>query len=122
MTQTFHSEDAVDVVVTNNAAAQRYEAHVDGELAGLTTYVAVGDRVVFTHAEVDARWEHKGVGSALARGALDDVVAHGKLITPKCPFIVSYVLSHPSYLEHVDARHRGELEARAGRPTDREGK
>jgi uncharacterized protein len=122
MTRTFHDADAVDVVVTNNTAARQYEAHVDGELAGLTTYVLVADRVVFTHAEVDPRWEHKGVGSALARGALDDVIAAGKLITPKCPFIVSYVLSHPSYLENVDARHRAELEATAGGPTDREGK
>jgi predicted GNAT family acetyltransferase len=109
---------ALDVVVTNNQAARRYEAHVGTDLVGLTTYLLDGDRVVFTHAEVYPRWEGEGVGSALARAALDDVVSQGKLITPKCPFIVDYVQRHPSYLDHVDPRHRSQLEAAA--PTNRE--
>ena len=102
---------APDVVVTNNEAARRYEVHVGGELAGLTTY----------HADRRPGGVHPRRGlSALggtrrrqrtARAALDDVIAHGKLITPKCPFIVNYVEHHPAYLDHVDARHRGELEA-----------
>jgi uncharacterized protein len=107
---------ALDVAVTNNESAGRYEAHVDGVLAGFTTYRNRDNRVVFTHAEVYPRWEGQGVGSALARGALDDVVARGKVITPLCPFIVDYVIRHPSYLEHVDEPHREELTA----TTDRE--
>jgi predicted GNAT family acetyltransferase len=109
MTQTPTDAGEPDLVVTNNAAARRYEVHVGGELAGLTTYLLDDNRVVFTHAEVYPRWEGKGVGSALAKAALDDVIAQGKLITPKCPFIVDYVRRHPSYLEHVDERHRRDL-------------
>jgi uncharacterized protein len=90
-----------DVVVTDNQAAHRYEVRVGGELAGLTTYVVAGDRVVFTHAEVYPRFEGHGVGSALARAALDDVIAQGKVITPSCPFIRDFVQRHPSYQEHV---------------------
>jgi predicted GNAT family acetyltransferase len=111
VTQSSHDHSAPDVVVTNQAAAHRYEVHVDGVLAGLTTYRLHDDCVVFTHAEVYPRWEGHGVGSALARGALDDVIADAKLITPLCPFIVDYVRRHPSYLEHVDAAHRAEIEA-----------
>jgi predicted GNAT family acetyltransferase len=110
MTETSHDDTALDVVVTNKETASRYEAHIDGALAGLTTYRLVGDRVVFTHAEVYPRWEGQGVGSALARGALDDVVAHGKQITPLCPFIVDYIRQHPAYLDHVDAAHRADVE------------
>jgi predicted GNAT family acetyltransferase len=99
-------ESALDVVVTNHEAASRYEAHVDGQLAGLTTYRLVADRVIFTHAEVYPKWEGRGVGHALARGALDDTIARGKLITPLCPFIVDYVRHHPEYVEHVDVAHR----------------
>jgi predicted GNAT family acetyltransferase len=120
MTPTSREGAELAVTVTNNAAARRYEAHVDGELAGLVTYLLDGGRVVFPHAEVYPRWEDKGVGSSLARAALDDVVAQGKLITPKCPFIVNYVRHHPAYLEHVDPRHRAELEASAD-PTTSEG-
>jgi hypothetical protein len=104
------SSPAVDV--TNNKAALRYEAHVDGELAGFTTYQLHGDRVAFNHAEVFARWEGQGVGGKLARGALDDAIAHGKQITPLCPFIVRFVQRNPSYLEHVDPEHRHALEAK----------
>jgi predicted GNAT family acetyltransferase len=106
--------DALDVVVTNNKSALRYEAHIDGELAGLTTYLLHANRVVFTHAEVYPQWEGKGVASALARGALDDVIAQGKLITPLCPFIVHYVRDHQSYLEYVDPDHRESLRVTAG--------
>jgi len=111
-----------DVVVTDNRAAHRYEAHVDGELVGLTTYLLVDERVVFNHAEVYPKWEGHGVGSALARGALDDVVAQGKWITPKCPFIVDFVRQHPAYLEHVDERHRTEFVLGADGSTNLEGK
>jgi uncharacterized protein len=111
---TPQSEDsALDVSVINKEAASRYEAHVDGELAGLTNYRLRDDRVVFTHAEVYPRWEDQGVGSALAHFALDDVVAQGKLIIPDCPFIADYIRRHPKYLEHVDESHRGALETGA---------
>lgn len=110
MTEPSADDSAHDVVVINKETASRYEVHVDGELAGLTNYRVHGDRVDFTHAEVYPRWEGQGVGSALARWALDDVIAHGKLITPSCPFIADYVQHHPAYLEHVDSAHRAKLE------------
>jgi predicted GNAT family acetyltransferase len=111
MTDPTGDDDALDVVVTNNEAARRYEVHIGATLAGLTTYLLDDERVVFTHAEVYPQWEGKGVGTALARGALDDVIARGKLITPKCPFIVDFVRRHPSYVAHVDPVHRHEFEA-----------
>jgi predicted GNAT family acetyltransferase len=105
------ADPQLDVLVTNDKAALRYDAHVDGVLAGFTNYLLHDGRVVFTHAEVYPRWEGRGVGSALARGALDDVIAHGKIITPMCPFIESFVRRNPSYLEHVDEQHRRRLQA-----------
>jgi predicted GNAT family acetyltransferase len=97
--------------VKNNEAGHRYEVVVDGVTAGLLTYLLHDDKVVFNHAEVYPRFEGQGVGSALARSALDDVIAQGKTITPLCPFIVNYLAHHPSYLSHVDEVHRQEIEA-----------
>lgn len=97
--------------VTNNEAAHRYEVVVDGVTAGVLTYVRHDDRVAFNHAEVYPRFEGQGVGSALAKSALDDVIAQGKTITPVCPFVVNYISRHPSYLTHVDETHRQEIEA-----------
>lgn len=100
-----------EITVENNEAAHRYEVMVDGELAGLTTYLCQDDRVVFDHAEVYPRFEGHGIGGALAGAALSDVIAQGKVITPVCPFIVDYLARHPAYLKHVDDAHREEIES-----------
>jgi uncharacterized protein len=94
------------VDVSDNQPAQQYEARVDGALAGVITYTVHGDRVAFTHAEVLPRWRGRGIASALVREALDDAVAHGRLITPLCPFVVGFVRKHEEYQRHVDAAHR----------------
>ena len=51
------------VEITLNEPEHRYEAHVDGELAGFAVF-RLRDRIVFTHTEVDDRFE--GQGSAPA--------------------------------------------------------
>lgn len=106
------SQPEPELTVVNNEAAQRYEVTVEGTIAGILTYTLAADRVVFEHAEVYPRFEGRGVGSALAKAALDDVVAHGKTITPVCPFVVNYLTRHPAYLTHTDESHRAEIEAR----------
>jgi hypothetical protein len=92
-----------DVEVTHNEAEHRYEARVDGELAGSAYYDAADDLIVFTHTEVDDAFEGKGVGSALARGALDDVRADGRRkVVPRCPFIKGWIDRHPAYQDLLD--------------------
>lgn len=92
-----------DVQTTDNPEQQRYEARVDGELAGFAQYQLRGDRVVFTHTEVDDAFEGQGVGSALARGALDDVRARGLSAVPRCEFIRGWIDKHPDYADLVAA-------------------
>jgi predicted GNAT family acetyltransferase len=90
--------------ITRNDAEQQYEARVDGELAGIAQFQLDGDRIVFTHTEVDDRFEGQGVGSALARTALDDVRTRGTLrVVPRCEFIRSWIEQHPEYADLVDA-------------------
>jgi hypothetical protein len=112
MSQSSQDTPAVNVAVTDNKAQLRYEAHIDGERVGLATYLLQGDQVAFNHVEVDPKWEGQGVGSALARGALDDTIARGKVITPQCPFVVDFVSRNPAYLPNVDAALREEIESK----------
>jgi uncharacterized protein len=98
---------AVDVVITNNEAAHQYEAHVNGQLAGRTTYRLQGERVVFIHAEVSPTWEGRGIATTMVRYAFDDVISRGGRITPLCPFVVGFVRRNPSYLEYVDPSQSG---------------
>jgi predicted GNAT family acetyltransferase len=90
-----------DVQTTDNTEQHRYEARVDGELAGFAEYRVRGERVVFTHTEVDDAYEGQGIGSALARTALDEVRAAGRRAVPQCPFIRSWIDRHPEYADLV---------------------
>ena len=99
--------DKPDITVHNDPEHSRYEVLVDGESAGGAYYeINNAGRVVFTHTEVDKKWGGKGVGSALAKAALDDVRATGRQAIPICPFITSYIQRHPEYLDIVDEHHR----------------
>lgn len=83
-----------------NESENRYEAWLDGELAGAAYYDLDDKRVVFTHTEVEDRFEGHGVGSALARFALDDVRAEGsRRVVPRCPFIKGWIDKHPDYAD-----------------------
>lgn len=86
-----------DIEVRNNPDSSRYEARLDGTLAGFAEYRLRGESVVFTHTEVGDEFEGKGIGSALARGALDDVRAGGHDVVPECPFIKGWIEKHPDY-------------------------
>jgi len=88
------------VHVTTNADKNRYEAHLDGEVAGFAEYQLTDELIVFTHTEVHRVHEGKGVGSALARFALDDVRQHGgRRVLAICPFIKAWMLRHPDYAD-----------------------
>ena len=65
------------IEVRDNPNEHRYDVFVDGSLAGSTFYQTEPDLVIFTHTEIDPTYEGRGVGSALAREALDDVRRQG---------------------------------------------
>ncbi len=79
----------------------RYEITVDGEHAGYAFFELHHGVVVFTHTEVDDAFEGKGIGSQLARAALDDVRSRGLKARPLCPFIKAWIEKHPDYQELV---------------------
>ena len=86
--------------VTDNPNERRYEARIDGGLAGFAAYELDAARIVFTHTEVFAEFEGRGVGSALARTALDDVRGRGGLrVVPRCPFFRGWIDAHPDYAD-----------------------
>lgn len=94
-----------EVTVTNNPDASRYEAHIGTELAGFADYRLTERLIVFTHTEVDPAFEGKGVGGALARGALDGVRGAGEReVVAKCPFIASWIEKHPDYQDLLRSR------------------
>jgi uncharacterized protein len=91
-----------DVQVSKNEDAHRYEAYIDGERVGFAEYQLTDQLVVFTHTEVEDRCEGLGVGSTLAREALDDVRRDGaRKVLPLCPFIKGWIAHHEDYQDLV---------------------
>ena len=98
-----------DLTVTNNEAQQRYEVQVDGSLA-VVQYERRGNEIVLLHTDVPEALEGRGVGSALARSALEDARARDLTVVPVCPFVSAYIRKHPEYLALVAPHHRARLE------------
>ncbi len=94
----------MDVQVANNAEHQRYEARVDGALAAVADYIRTQELVAFTHTEVLAAFEGRGVGAQLVKAALADVPASHRLVLPVCPFVGGYLQRHPE--DYADLVYR----------------
>ena len=87
----------MSVTVADNTMASRYEARLDGALAGVSEYELTADTIIFLHTVVAEEHEGQGVGTAIARYALDDARARGLRVRPLCPFIRSWMQRHPEY-------------------------
>lgn len=87
---------SVDVV--HKAEAERYEIHVDGEVAGFTEAHPLDEAtVLFPHTEIEPAFEGQGLASRLVTGALDDIRARGLRIKVTCPYILAWLPKHPDY-------------------------
>jgi uncharacterized protein len=87
--------------VRDNRDEERYEASVEGDLAGVAVYRSRPGLIAFMHTEVDSAFKGAGVGSTLVREALDDARRRGLDVLPFCPFVNSYIESHRDYVDLV---------------------
>ncbi|OUC99763.1 GNAT family N-acetyltransferase [Streptosporangium minutum] len=92
----------MQVDVKLSPGGEFFEAEVDGKHAGQLEFVRRDGVIVYTHTEVDAEFEGKGVGGALVRAALDGARAEGVKIVPRCPFVKTWIERHPDYADLVE--------------------
>ncbi|HYW07359.1 MAG TPA: GNAT family N-acetyltransferase [Longimicrobium sp.] len=86
----------MDEKVIHNEAEGRYEFTTDGQTAVLAYTVEKG-MLSLDHTVVPPELEGRGIGSKLAKFALDEARAGGKKILPRCSFIRTYLERHPEY-------------------------
>ena len=86
----------MEPTVHNNPARSRYELEVDGHLA-VAVYTLTPGVITFVHTEVPKELGGRGVGTALARGALEDVRRQGLKVIASCPFITAFMAKHPEF-------------------------
>jgi predicted GNAT family acetyltransferase len=93
----------MQIEVTNDAEASRYELRLDGRLVGIADYRTTGTTVVFSHTEIDPPLRGRGLGAELVRAALDDVRAAGLTVVPLCWYVAQYIDEHPKYADLLAA-------------------
>ena len=91
------------MTVRDNPDKRRYEALVDGEVAGTIFYRELEDALALVHTEVEDAFEGQGIGSRLVAATLDDIRARGLQMQPMCPFVKAYVERHPEYQDLIAA-------------------
>lgn len=82
--------------VRDNIDRHRFELDADGHVA-FANYTRDGGIITFLHTEVPQELSGRGIGSALARGALDRARALGLKVVARCPFIAAYIEKHPEF-------------------------
>ncbi len=82
-------------VIIDAETASRYEARLDGVLAGFLDYVVKRGRLALVHTEVLPGNEGQGIGARLVQRGLDDARARGMLVIASCPYARAYVQRHP---------------------------
>jgi predicted GNAT family acetyltransferase len=93
--------EQTDVVVRRDEARHRYEAHLDDRLAGYLDYRERDGEIVLIHTETLEGFQGRGVASALARFAMDDVRARGLRAVALCAFLRSWLTRNPQYNDVV---------------------
>ena len=103
MTDTTPTRPVEEIQVVDIPDRRRYEARIGERMLGFVSYDLdpAGDRIVLVHTEVLPDAEGMGVGSRLARGALDDARVRGLKVTVVCPFITAYLRRHPGEYEDL---------------------
>jgi predicted GNAT family acetyltransferase len=82
--------------VRQNTQHQRFELDVEGHTA-LAYYRLAPGVITFTHTEVPKELSGRGIGSQLARGALEAARLQGLKVVAECPFVAGYIAKHPEF-------------------------
>lgn len=91
----------MDITVAHRDEIRRYVIEVDGERAGFVQYSDDPNVRIFTHTEIDASFEGRGLASQLVAQAIDDTVASGLQIAATCPYVVRWLEKHPELAEQL---------------------
>ncbi len=88
------------IAVVDNAAAQRFEAMLDGHLCVLV-YRIHGNTLLLDHTEVPTEVAGRGIAATLSQHALDSARARGMDVVPNCAYVAAWIRRHPAYADLV---------------------
>lgn len=82
-------------IVNDNPDRGRYEITLGGERVGLLTYRIGEGMMTMLHAEIDPAHGGRGLGTVLAREALEDARTRRLTVRPVCPFVAAVIRAAP---------------------------
>ena len=83
-----------DLTVRDNKDSNRFETDVDGLVAHLD-YQRNGNELAILHTEVPPALRRQGIGTLLAKTAMETARAEGLRLKVLCPFVREYRRKHP---------------------------
>jgi hypothetical protein len=95
--------------ILHNPDELRFESNINGSLAVLL-YQRDGQRIALTHTQVPPQARNQGIGSALAKAALDYAAAEQLQVLPLCSFIADYINRNPQYRRLLASPGSGSLD------------
>ena len=93
--------------IINNTLKHRFETEVGAKTAFLN-YRLESSVITFTHTEVPASLNGRGIGTALVKAGLDHAVKNGLGVIPQCPFVADFIQTHPQYQPSLDSTSGGQ--------------
>ena len=92
------AERSAEVEFRHEPALSRYSLELAGTTVGFADYKLSGQKVLFTHVEVDPTHRGEGLAGILVEQALDDVRTRTThTVVPVCPFVVHWIDLHAEY-------------------------
>ncbi len=88
--------------ITNNTLKHRFETEVGAKTAFLN-YRLDSSVITFTHTEVPASLNGRGIGTALVKAGLDYAEKNSLRVVPRCPFVADFIEAHPQYRPILDS-------------------
>ncbi|HET7327952.1 MAG TPA: GNAT family N-acetyltransferase [Nocardioidaceae bacterium] len=99
----------MDWSLRDNSDRHRFEITRGDEIGGWVDYEQSDEAITLVHTEVDPAFEGEGLGSKLARGALDEARSRRLPVLPVCSFIAGYIQRHDEYVDLVPSTRRTEF-------------
>ena len=88
----------MNLPITHNAAASRFETTVDGHLC-VADYQLHDGVMTMTHTLVPPVLEGRGIAAALVAAALAHARASGLRVRPACSYVARYMQRHRDTLD-----------------------
>lgn len=97
------TDETPTVTVAHRPERNRYEIAI-GDAVAFLDYRRGPDHFVLAHTEVPVALQNRGLGTILAKHALDEARRAGLKVVVKCPFVTTWLKRHKEYDDIVVAR------------------